>query len=312
MKLKEIGEHGFIKDVISRYVSTDVNLDVYVHDGIVLKVDGFPISNTLPFMDLYDIGWKAVVATFSDLISSGSVPKFILSSVGLNPELEVDEAQMLMKGIKDAADYYESSYVGGDTNSTNGSGWIDIVGCGELICHDRPKPEPGDIIFITGKLGYTTNAFLWYTSKGKVPLLNEAKQKLMHPIVNRTLIKLHKKACGVVAFSTDISDGLLVTLKKMINYLGNGVNLHQIPLIDFTQELVDNGTYGIEDILKFSGEEYETIFVVKKPNSKMFEEIAKSDGLNVIRIGEVIESKSITLNSKMLEIHGWDNFKGWF
>lgn len=313
MKLKELGEHSFIETVISKYVNSDVNLDVYRQGNVVLKIDGFPIKYTMPFMDFYDLGWKAVVAAMSDLVSYGATPLVVLSSFGLSPEIESKNAEMMIMGISDASKYYGATYGGGDTNSSEDSGWIDIAIFGNPVCNTRPKAEPGDLVYVTGELGRTTGAFLWYSSGGKFPLPLDSVIKLRHPVINRAILRAHRELCSVVALGTDVSDGILVSLNKIAHYIGHGIDIANIPLVEYIQELVDKNIVSLNEILKSGGEEYETIFVVKKETSSIFLDAMKRYGVIVKEIGRVIDSEpEIRLNSKKYEVHGWDNFKGWF
>ncbi|AWR99485.1 thiamine-phosphate kinase [Metallosphaera hakonensis] len=313
MKLRELGEHRFIEDILSQYVSSNVNLDVYEEGGIGLKIDGFPIKYTFPFMDFYDIGWKAVIAVMSDLLSYGVKPSVVLVSFGLNPDMEVDDAKRLVMGVNDASRYYGSSYGGGDTNSSTNSGWIDVSAFGNIICKERPKSAAGDLIFVTGKLGYTTSVFLWYNSGGKFPLDHESMLRLKHPIVNRALLKVHQKLCDTISLGTDISDGIMVSLDKIARYVGYGIKLDYLPLTPHIKAMIDNKVITLEDVLKISGEEYETIFVVKKEKVSQFLEVINKIGIEIIKIGELVDNyPQVSIGPTKQEIHGWDNFKGWF
>ncbi|MCG3107849.1 Thiamine-monophosphate kinase [Metallosphaera sp. J1] len=313
MKLRELGEHKFIETVISKYVDSDVNLDVYRQGNIVLKIDGFPIKYTMPFMDLYDLGWKAVVATMSDLISYGAIPSVVLSSFGLSPEIESGEAEKMIMGMSDASRYYGAIFGGGDTNSSQDSGWIDVAILGNPICGTRPKAEPGDLLYITGELGRTTGAFLWYISGGKSPLIQDSLIKLKHPVVDRAILRAHSELCNAIALGTDVSDGILVSLNKIARYIGYGINIDNIPLVEYIQELVDKNIVTMDEVLRSGGEEYETIFVVKKESLPIFLDVVDKYGISMKKIGSVIDSEpEIRLSSKRYDVHGWDNFKGWF
>ncbi|AEB94130.1 MAG: thiamine-phosphate kinase [Metallosphaera sp.] len=312
MKLKEIGEHRFITDVLSKYVKSEVKLDVYSEDNVVLKIDGFPLTYTLPFIDFYDIGWKSVIAVMSDMLSYGAKPRVVLSSFGLDPDTDLTQAEMLVRGISDASSYYQIIYGGGDTNSSK-EGWVDIASWGTRICEKRPNSEPGDLVYITGEIGYTTGVFMWYNSKGNIPLKYEAMIKLKHPVVNRGLIRAHEKLCDSISLGTDISDGILVSLDKISKLINNKISLERVPLAYFITDMINQGVISFEEALRQGGEEYESLFIVKKDKESMFLNVMADNGINSIKIGKIEKGEpEVLLNNIKQEIHGWDNFKGWF
>ncbi|EHP69523.1 thiamine monophosphate kinase [Metallosphaera yellowstonensis MK1] len=312
MKMKDIGEHEFISKIVSKYISSNPYSDVYVQDNIALKIDGFPLKYSFPFMDSYDLGWKAVVATLSDLISFGSIPVTVLVSIGVNPEIEISEVENMLKGINDACAYYNAKFGGGDTNSANGSGWIDVSAYGVLSCKERPVPVPGDLVYMTGEIGLTTMVFMELLYKNVGVLPKESVDRIRHPVIPRPLIKANEELCETVSVSSDVSDGLLITLHKLTKLTNLGMELWKIPLATVAEEFMSSKGLPLEELLRVSGEEYETVFLVKKESEPLFTHIMKKWGIRVTKIGKLVESPLIRLGNKEIEVHGWDNFKGWF
>ncbi len=270
MKLKDLGEHNFILDIISKYLGKDINSDVFIQDNKVYKLDGVQLSYTLPFMDYYDVGWKAVTGTVSDIIFSLASPDILMTSLGLSGDMEVSDAEKIIKGIYDASIYYNAKYVGGDTNSSSSSGWIDVAGVGNLLCNEQPQIDYGDVIVITNKIGFTSNFFISYLSNFKIPIFHDSLMKISHPVVNTHLPRVLKKFCNIISYSIDISDGLIITLYNIIKRFNIGIKLEKIPIDDKIADLLKIYGFSIFDILKFSGEEYEGIFVVKEKSYEMF------------------------------------------
>jgi len=217
-------------------------------------------------MDYYDIGWKAVTGTISDIIFSLASPNIVMASLGLSSDMEVKDAEKIIKGIYDASIYYNARYVGGDTNNSSSSGWIDVAGIGDLLCNKHPQIDTGDVIVITNKVGFTSNFFISYLSNFKIPIFHDAVVKILHPVVNTHLLRVLQRFCNVISYSTDISDGLVITLYNIIKRFGVGIKLETIPIDDKIANLLKTYGYSIFDILKFSGEEYEGIFIVKEKN----------------------------------------------
>jgi thiamine-monophosphate kinase len=312
MKLKDIGEHSFVLNIISKYLGKDINSDVFIQGNKVYKIDGFQLSYTLPFMDYYDIGWKAVTGTVSDLIFSLASPDIIMASLGLPGDIEVSDAEKIIKGIYDASIYYNARYVGGDINSSSSSGWIDIAGIGDLVCYEHPEIDNGDIIVITNKIGYTSNFFISYLSNFKIPIFHNSMIKVIHPVVNMHLPRVLKSFCDSISYSTDISDGLVITLYNIIRRFNVGIELDKIPIDEQIFNLLKTYGYGISDILKFSGEEYEGVFIIKEREYNRFSNLMTIIGYNPLEIGRITDNNSLIFNNKELNETGWDNFKGWF
>ncbi|AWR94488.1 thiamine-phosphate kinase [Acidianus brierleyi] len=312
MKLKDLGEHNFISDIISKYLGKDVNSDVFIQGNKVYKLDGFQLSYTLPFMDYYDIGWKAVTGTISDIIFSLASPNIVMVSLGLSNDMEVNDAEKIIKGIYDASIYYHARYVGGDTNNSSSSGWIDVAGIGDLLCNEHPQIDKGDVIVVTNKIGFTSNFFISYLSNFKIPIFHDSLVKISHPVVNTHLPRVLQRFCGAISYSTDISDGLVITLYNIIQRFSVGIKLDRIPINDVIANMLKTYGYSIFDILKFSGEEYEGIFVVKEKNYEEFVNALSIIGYSPMEIGRVDGSNSLIYNDKKLNETGWDNFKGWF
>lgn len=162
MKLSELGERKFLTTVVRKLLEHSELDDVYHKDGIVYKMDGFPLSFGFTFSDPYDIGWKSITAAVSDVVAKGSLPNEVMISIGLDPDLEVSDASALMEGIIDSTNYYGGKVVGGDTNgSKKGEGWIDVAIIGKALCY-KPlsNAKEGDTIVLTNKIGMTTVAFI--------------------------------------------------------------------------------------------------------------------------------------------------------
>lgn len=314
MKLKDIGEHEFIQTYISRYVNSQIlNLDAYSDSKKIYKIDGFSLSYIFPFIDYYDIGWKAVTAVASDILVSGGKPSILMSSLGVDPEKDIKEIDLLFKGIYDASRYYGFNYVGGDTNSSDKTQWIDVVGVGDVICSLDNVGRDGDLIIITDEIGYTSKVFISYLNNFKIDIDRKSLLKIKHPIAKKVLMQSFMDFCKEIVTATDISDGLLISLYSLAKRLNKNIKLYNIPInIKIYNELKNYG-YSINDILKYSGEEFEALLVVNKGSAENIITFLLSHGLNAKIIGKIEGvGDKIFYNNDQIKITGWDNFKGWF
>ncbi|BAK54224.1 thiamine-phosphate kinase [Sulfurisphaera tokodaii] len=306
-----MSEHEIIKNIIGKY--SYVEDDVYVDkDNNMYKIDGFKLDYTFNFMDFYDIGWKAVTAVMSDIFSKGGVPKFILSSLGIDKKY-VSQIEDIVRGIKDASDYYGSQYIGGDLNSASTTGWIDIAGVGKAICYkDVKNIQENDIVIISNFIGYTSIVFLSYINNWKIKLTETEINKVRHPIINRRIKDLFENYCSSINYSTDISDGLIVSLYNIIERSKKGIELLDLP---FSKNVIEKTyEYGIkiDDLLKYGGEEFETLIVVKHDNASEIIDYMEYLGFSPNIIGRVTSRAVLEYKKSIIKKTGWDNFTGWF
>ncbi|MBP1357150.1 MAG: thiamine-monophosphate kinase [Sulfolobus sp.] len=312
--LRDIGEHSFIREVISNYLDEEklVDINYLPNTDLGVKIDGFKLSYTFDYMNFYDLGWKAVTATSSDMISGGISPRYFLTSVGLKKELELDSAIKLLEGIKDAVRYYNGLLIGGDTNDS-AEGWIDVVGIGEIMCRIPYVLAPGDIIILTNPIFYAALGFVLISRNIKPPM--KVLSKLKHPIINSSLVNVIKDNCKSITYTTDISDGLLISLSNILHINKNfGIKLNKMPIIPDVQEMMKEYNISVAELLKYSGEDFESIIVTKPTKVKELMNELYDYGFEPDIIGEITDSNpgKILLKGENIVIHGWDNFKGWF
>ena len=108
------------------------------------------------------------------------------------------------------------------------------------------------------------------------------------PSINLKMIDfLHKFANT----SIDISDGLLIDLKKMIRQQKHGfsIKLDDIKLSNQLKKVLSsNKRYKAENIV-FNGDDYEIIFTSHKKNRSLINKYAKNKNLKIQRIGEILK-----------------------
>ncbi|BFH73322.1 thiamine-phosphate kinase [Sulfurisphaera javensis] len=305
-----MSEHEIIRNIISKY--SYVNDDVYVDENKnMYKIDGFQLGYTFNFMDFYDIGWKSVVASISDILSRGGIPTFVLSSIGIRKE-DVQKIEDIIKGIKDASDYYNASYIGGDLNSSK-NGWIDVTVIGKAICYKKAENvKEGDRLIISNPIGYTSLVFLSYLNNWKISISNIEKNKIRHPIVNKRLSELFATYCDSIHYSTDISDGLVISLYNVIERSKKGIKMYSFPFPPYILGKIRKYELKEEDLLKYSGEEYETILVVDRTQAESILDFMNYLGFSPQIIGEIISNPTLEYNNQFIKKTGWDNFTGWF
>ncbi len=113
------------------------------------------------WMPPYELGFRLVVTSVSDLAAMAARPQALLVSLLLPEMLLVDELEALARGIKEAAATTGLSLVGGDTTgapllsaSATVIGTIDGDAADTgTACGLRSSAEEGDELWVTGRLG---------------------------------------------------------------------------------------------------------------------------------------------------------------
>jgi thiamine-monophosphate kinase len=102
------------------------------------------------------IGWKALCRAASDVAAMGGRPGDALITLAAPPSLELSWVRGLYAGLRRAAERYRINLVGGETARSLGGIFISVALTGSLPsgrCVTRAGGQPGDSIFVTGKLG---------------------------------------------------------------------------------------------------------------------------------------------------------------
>jgi len=182
--IKDIGEKELIRR-ITKYMpnnqaSDDCALLENIREDLLINTD-LMVENTHfnhKIISPRDIGWKAVITNYSDLISSGCV-EFIGINIGLvlPSATEWRWVQELYEGFSEALNKYGGSILGGDC-SRGESKMISIsaMGLQSKLRLRRNACKPGDILITTGIHGLSKLGLLIKTNQISKEDLNLSKK----------------------------------------------------------------------------------------------------------------------------------------
>ena len=272
MRLKDIGEFGLIKRFQNK-IRTDTSVVKGSGDDCaVLKLDKnnyqlFTCDMIIEGTDfkktenLELVGRKALAISISDIAACGGIPRYAVVSLGVRPDMPVEKADRLAKGLFALAAKYKINIVGGDiSRSTKLLIDISMLGVVEKknLCL-RSGAKPGDIVMVTGSLGGSI--------KGKhlkfTPRLKEARFLVNNFKINSMI---------------DISDGLLQDLGHILEQSSAGAVIYE-KLIPLSREAT-----GLTEALS-SGEEFELLFTASRCEAN---KIIKSRKYRFRAIGEIM------------------------
>ncbi len=185
------------------------------------------------------VGWKALCRPLSDLAATGGKPGYALVTLGLNPRATLDWATGVYRGIARAAREFEVTVVGGETASTTGPSFLSVCLTGTVRrgrCVTRGGGRPGDLLFVTGKLGGSLPSGRHLTFR---PRLEEGRWLAANFPIRAMM---------------DLSDGLAADLPRMARASGTGfvVERDRLPV-----------TVGCTQVQALGdGEDYELLFAL--------------------------------------------------
>jgi len=233
----------------------------------------------------YNIGWKSLACSISDIAAMGGIPQYCLVSLGLPPNLELDSLEQLYSGIKTIARKFKINVVGGDTIKSRRL-IINIALLGKVLKQKlvlRSGAREGDVILVTGVLGGSISE----KNLNFTPRLKEAQY-----LVNN--FKIHSMI--------DISDGLILDLWRILKQSRKGAKifLEKIPI----SAAAKRGKGDLKKAL-YGGEDFELLFTASKRTAQ---KIAAQKLARII--GEINDRRNIIESSdgRKLRINGYRHF----
>ena len=124
---------------------------------LVLKTDCVVEGvHFVPGTNASDVGWKAMMRPLSDFAAASAVPQFALITLIVPEQTKVAWVRGLYRGLRQAANRFKVSIVGGETSNTSGPIAISVSVIGfveKLRAASRRGGRSGDDLFVTGRLG---------------------------------------------------------------------------------------------------------------------------------------------------------------
>jgi thiamine-monophosphate kinase len=197
--------------------------------------------------DMADVAWKLVAVNLSDLAAKGAEPVGVLIGHMLG-----DGDDRFLAGLRYVLETYQVPLLGGDTIRGQGARAFGLTAIGRAThtpVPDRRDAQPGDAIFVTGKLGQAMLGFEGDPAHRDAfnrpsPLLAEGRALAPH-----------------VTAMMDISDGLLLDCWRM-------ARASACVALDLNRELIPVADPSRFDQCIRWGDDYQLLFTAD-PNAKL-------------------------------------------
>lgn len=335
MFIEELGEFGLIQRIKERFPSTNNSVLLAIGDDAALfkptkEKSILVTTDTLRegihfkkrYATAFDIGWKAVAVSLSDIAAMGGVPKYLLLSLGIPGNISSGEIETLLDGIGQIMKRYNISLIGGNVSFSIGGLTVDTTLIGEVEkgkSITRGGASPGDLIYVTGVVGKSAIGHVILESHGNI----KKEKNILVPFISSHLRPNPRIREGEIIGSNrlatamiDISDGLLSDLAHLCEQsrVGALVYSNLIPLPVVPEKLYRLLYRKPLHYALYGGEDYELLFTVKKQNRTRLEETCKKEQIDITCIGEVVpQDKGISMinetGKNVYNAGGYDHFK---
>ncbi len=332
MKVSELGEFGLIELLAKKVASSPQNqasarqliigigddaavwqgngaVQLATTDSLVQDVH-FSLATT-PW---YELGWKALAISLSDIAAMGGVPRYALVTLALPADSEVEDVTTLFQGMVELAEPSGVAIVGGDIVRAS------LIVITTTVTGNAPDREhvltrsaakPGDKVAVTGYLGAAAAGLKMLREKLELDseTASHLRRAFLHP--NPRVAEGQLLAEYGVKTAIDISDGLISDLTHICqsSRVGARIEVDRLPVAPLVK--ANFGQESLELALS-GGEDYELLFTA---SAGTIDKVTRAASCPVTVIGDIIADKigEIDLvDSQGKPFHlkkgGWDHF----
>lgn len=302
-----------IGDDAAVLLPTPRQLQLVTTDMLVENVH-FSLETTSP----WQLGYKSVAVSFSDIAAMGGIPKQVVVSIALTKETPVDFMINLYQGMKEICREFSANIVGGDTVSSPSGIVINVCVIGEVEPANlvkRSGAQLGDLVVVTGTLG-NSGAGLDLLANG-----NWEEYDFAFPLVTAHLTPHPQVKVGHILASfgansmDDISDGLASEANEIASASQVGIEIYaaNVPISAELGHVCQITGKPALDYALYGGEDYQLVFTI---SPEKFKEISsKNLGVALTVVGKVVSSDEGVLlvdangQSNVLEQKGYNHFR---
>ena len=274
---QEIGDDcAVIRSSSDLLVSTDSSIEG-VH---------FPAN-----LNPYYIAYRSIAIAASDILAMGSYPDGYLLSIS-HPQPSDEWFNDFSKGILEFNKTHDTKLVGGDLSKGELNICVTVFGRAKQNIIKRSGAKENDNIYISNKLGLGVAGHKSFL-KDNISMPNQYMKPQL--ISKEVIFELNT----LINSAIDVSDGLLLDLKRICKLSGKGAELLVSKKFIFNdyEDLIAGDDYVLLFTANDNNDEQITALL---PQSKMIGKITKEKKLQV----NDLDGKEINFDT-----FGWDSFK---
>ena len=239
----------------------------------------------------YYIAYRSIAIAASDILAMGSYPDGYLLSIS-HPQPSDEWFNYFSKGILEFNETHDTKLVGGDLSVGELNICVTVFGRAKQNIIKRSGAKENDNIYISNKLGLGVAGHKLFL-KDNLSIPNQYMKPQL--ISKEVIFELNT----LINSAIDVSDGLLLDLKRICKLSGKGAELLVSKKFIFNdyEDLVAGDDYVLLFTANDNNDEQITALL---PQSKMIGKITKEKKLQV----NDLDGKEINFDT-----FGWDSFK---
>lgn len=308
MKLKEIGEFGFIERFKPLFDSLVQENQMGIGDDCAIipanDHEDWLITTDLLIEDVHFLrnaitpellGYKSLAVNLSDIAAMGGTPIGSFLSIAIPSDVDVEYLDAFMDGYRKLSSTFNTPLLGGDTTKSLKHIAINVcvIGkCPKGEARKRGMAQIGDAICVTGFLGDSAGGLQVILNK----LTSSSDSEYLISKHHRPLPRLKE---GILLASNpevhamiDISDGITSDLKHILkaSSVSANISINSIPISETLKNVAKANKWNLLDLAVSGGEDYELLFTMDKnqfDNVKglLFNEL----GCIITQIGSIVD-----------------------
>ena len=331
MRLKDIGEFGFIKRIENGCLIRDTNVIRGIGDdccvfrtsgemAIVLTTDMLveEIHFLLDAISPFELGRKALAVNLSDIAAMGGTPREGVISIAIPDRVDLATLDEVYHGMKSMAKEFAVNLLGGDTTSSPKHLVINIALVGEVKEDEilyRSGARAGDVIFVTGPVGSSAAGLDLILQKrdreGWQDLIEAHHNPYPHLKAGRIIAGM-KVATSLI----DVSDGIAADLGHICTESKLGAILEEtmVPTTDKFKDYCRKFHVDSKYLALHVGEDYVLLGTVSPESANDLRAALQSGGCEFYRIGYMVAEPGLQLRTRKnslekMRANGWDHFR---
>jgi len=280
---------------------------------LVISVDTYNEGIHFPNFNYPNLVIKKIIrSSISDLIAKGVKPEYyFISGSGNKNKFTKRNLKMISNSLKQEQKKYGLKLSGGDTTNSNKISFsITSIGFSKKIV-ERNNAKINDDIYVTGNIGDASVGLK--VIKNNININSKLKKYFVKQFYCPNLpYKIYKEIDKFANTSMDISDGLIIDMKKLINKqkLSFDININKIPISkNFVFYLKKYKKLRIQYL--FNGDDYQILFTAPERKRLLIKSIGKKMNQKFTIIGKINNGNKknlIKLDNKPLNL---SKFKGY-
>ena len=334
MKLKDIGEFGFIDSIkkgclirpdgVAQAIGDDAAAFELAEGQLTLVTTDLLVERIHFLRDAttgFNLGYKALAVNLSDIAAMGGTAREAFISIAIPSDCDLAFLEDLYKGMRYLAAQYDVNLLGGDTTSSKMDLVINVGVVGSVPAHQmltRHAARRGDCIYCTGYLG-DSRAGLHLILNDIKPDTHDSEALfnahiLPHPyLIEGQFLAAQKGLHAAI----DVSDGLSSDLGHILSASKVGARLwcENIPVSAPLQKFCQQFSFDTVDYALAGGEDYTLIVTVADDQAKPVQQSYETHfGKPLFEIGKITNTGRLELVDSAGEIRpigadGWNHFK---